>query len=185
MIAYKGFNKDLICTMGRGSFRYEVGKTYTEEHADTANRGFHCVEEPIETLRWYSGAGKRYCIVLAAGDINEKDDKISCTTMKILKEISLEELGILECQWIMDHPERRESTFVQRESGEAMTGIVVVRGKHPRAKGKIGTTLFLLKEKKDERTIEKVGVYAIDGKEKLPDVFYTVTGRRSKCEKKS
>ena len=30
MIAYKGFNKDLTCTMGKGSFQYEVGKTYKD-----------------------------------------------------------------------------------------------------------------------------------------------------------
>lgn len=55
MIAYKGFNKDLACTLGNGTFRYEIGKTYTESEAKCANTGFHCVEEPIEVLRWYSG----------------------------------------------------------------------------------------------------------------------------------
>ena len=33
MIAYKGFNKDLTCTMGKGRFQYEVGKSYKEDSA--------------------------------------------------------------------------------------------------------------------------------------------------------
>ena len=87
MICYKGFNQNLCCTMGRGTMQYEVGKTYTAESAKTANTGLHCVEEPIEVLRWYPDG--RYCIVAAEGDINESDDKIACTQMRILKEILL------------------------------------------------------------------------------------------------
>lgn len=47
MIAYKGFNKDLTCTMGKGRFQYEVGKSYKEDSAKCASTGFHCTEEPI------------------------------------------------------------------------------------------------------------------------------------------
>ena len=53
MIAYKGFNKDLTCTMGKGRFQYEVGKSYKEDSAKCASTGFHCTEEPIEVLSWY------------------------------------------------------------------------------------------------------------------------------------
>lgn len=34
MIAYKGFNDDMTCTKGKGSFKYEIGKTYTENYSD-------------------------------------------------------------------------------------------------------------------------------------------------------
>ena len=44
MRAYKGFNKDLVCTMGKGQYQYEVGKTYKEDVAKCANTGFHCVD---------------------------------------------------------------------------------------------------------------------------------------------
>ena len=53
VIAYKGFNKELACTLGKGVFRYQVGQTYKEELAECARTGFHCVEEPIEVLQWY------------------------------------------------------------------------------------------------------------------------------------
>lgn len=180
MIAYKGFNKDLTCTRGKGSFKYEIGKTYKEDKAQCANTGFHCVEEPIEVLTWYSAGTSRYCIVDAGVDVHEDgNDKISCTEMTILREITLQQLGILECKWIQDHPERKNSRHVMTNKGVAEEkGIVVVRGKNPKAAGAIGSTLFLLKEKPGEKTIEEIGAYEIDGEEYLPDVFYRVDGRR-------
>lgn len=185
MIAYKGFNKDLTCTMGKGTFQYEIGKTYKEESAKCVSTGFHCVEEPIEVLRWYPNG--RFCIVNAGGDINEDgDDKISCTEMKILKEITLQQLGALECKWIQDHAERKCSNRVAEKEGTAKKNeIVIVRGKNPKASGEIGATIFLLKEKKGSKEIEEVGIFRIDGEEFLPDVFYRVDGRKARCARKS
>ena len=41
MRAYKGFHKDLNCTMGKGVFYYEPGKWYSEQEARCADTGFH------------------------------------------------------------------------------------------------------------------------------------------------
>lgn len=187
MIAYKGFNKDLVCTMGKGSFQYKVGETYKEKEAKCVKTGFHCVEEPIEVLRWYSGNNARYCIVSAGGDVNEDgNDKIACTEITILKEITLQQLGALECKWIQEHPERACSRYVMKNEGRARAkDIVIVRGKNPKAAGDIGATIFLLKEKKGEKTIDEVGIFEIDGEEFLPDVFYRVDGRRCRCARKN
>lgn len=180
MIAYKGFNKDLTCTMGKGIFHYEVGKTYKESEAKCANTGFHCVEEPIEVLSWYNAKDSRYCIVEAAGDVNEDgSDKISCTEMTILKEISLQQLGALECKWIAEHPERRNSSLVKKDEGTAdERKIVIVRGKNPKAAGQLGSTIYLLKGNK--KSIEMIGIYEIDGVEYLPGVYYRANGRRAR-----
>lgn len=185
MIAYKGFNKDLTCTRGKGSYQYEVGKIYIEEIAECANTGFHCVEEPIEVLTWYSGG--RYCIVNAGGDVHEDgNERISCTEMTILEEVTLQQLGALECKWIQDHPDRKCSRHVKEKEGIAdKNGIVIVRGKNPKAAGAIGSTIFLLKEKKGEKTIEEVGIYEIDGVEFLPDTYYRVDGRKARCARKN
>lgn len=187
MIAYKGFNGDLTCTLGNGRFQYEVGKTYKENEAKCAKNGFHCVEEPIEVLSWYKTAGSRYCMVEACGDINEDgEERISCTEITILKEVTLQQIGILECQWLKDHPRRKESRHVERETGEAgKDGIVIVRGKNPKAAGQIGSTIFLLKEGKGTNDIKEIGVFQIDGQEYQPDVYYKVDGRRCRCTKKS
>lgn len=181
MIAYKGFNKNLACTMGKGTFQYQVGQTYKEKQAECASTGFHCVEEPIEVLQWYKNG--RYCIVEALGDVHEDgNERISCSEMKILKEISLEQLGALECEWMRTHPERSYSKEVRRNTGEAeQEGIVVVRGKDPRAAGGLGATIFLLKEQSGE--IVAAGAYKIDGSEYLPGMYYNVEGRKVRCRK--
>lgn len=188
MIAYKGFNKDLVCTMGKGQFQYEVGKTYVEGSAQCASTGFHCVEEPIEVLTWYSTDNARYCIVNAGGDVHEDGyDKISCTEMTVLREVTLQQMGALECKWLQEHPERKSSRHIKKDEGKAERkgGIVIVRGKNPKAAGVKGSTIFLLKEKKGEKTIEEIGIYEIDGKNFLPNVYYRVDGRRYRCVKKS
>lgn len=181
MIAYKGFNKNLECTQGKGTFRYEIGKTYRENRAQCASAGFHCVEEPVETLKWYADESSRYCIVEAGGDINEDgDNKISCTEITVLKEITLQQLGALECKWMQDHPEREYSRQVKEDSARARgMGIVIVRGKNPKAAGDKGSTIYLLREGKGTKEIEEVGIYQIDGVEYLPDTYYRVDGRNA------
>ncbi len=179
MRAYKGFNRDLACTKGKGTYSYEVGKTYTEARAQCAQTGFHCVEEPIEVLRWYPEG--KYCIVDAQGDIHEDGKgRISCTQLEILKEITRAELCLLECRWMELHPERAYSGLVHRDRYEGRKGddVIVVRGKHPAASGKRGATLFLLKEYAKTRKIRQIAVYQIDGQEYLPDVLYGADGRR-------
>lgn len=183
MIAFKGFNLKLQCTLGRGTYQYEVGKTYHEEKCKCANSGFHCVEEPIEVLRWYPNG--RWCIVKAAGDINGCEDKIACTEMTIIKELTKQELGMQECVWLQAHPNREYSSKVERDTGMANKGdIVVVRGKNPRAAGDEGSTIFLLREEKETNEIEEIGVFQIDGEEYKPSTYYRVDGRKCRCAKK-
>lgn len=184
MIAYKGFNKDLTCTMGCGRFQYEIGKRYKEDKAKCAGTGFHCVEEPIEVLRWYPSG--RYCVVDVAGDVNEDGaDRIACTEMTILKEISLKQLGALECQWIIRHPDRKNSDRIQRDSGEAGENeIVIVRGKNPKAAGEPGAVIFLLREEKGSNNIAEAGAYEIDSQKHMPGIYYGVDGRQARCKKK-
>lgn len=175
MIAYKGFNKDMTCTKGRGTYKYKIGETYREKKSQCASTGFHCVEEPIEVLTWYPNG--RYCMVSAEGDIHEDGtNKIACTEMRILKELTLEQIGILECEWINEHPERECSKLVERDTGKAVNGIVVVRGKNPKAAGKINSTIFLIKENRRGKVVE-IGAYRIDGKKFHKDQYYDVKGR--------
>lgn len=178
MIAYKGFNSKLDCVLGHGVFHYEVGKTYKEDSAKCASTGFHCVEEPIEVLTWYSSPRDRYCMVEAAGDINEDgDDRISCTEMTIIKELTLEQIAMLECLWIQDHPERKCSNHVREDFGQAYKGgVVIVKGRNPKAQGETGSTLFLLREDR-HHVVTEIGVFKVDNKEYNPGVTYNVLGR--------
>ncbi len=180
MRAYKGFNKDLTCTMGAGTFQYKIGKTFTASKAKCANTGLHCVEEPIEVLTWYDNKDSRWCVVEAAGDINEDGDmRISCTEMTIIREVTIEQLGMLECLWIKAHPERITSRHIKSETGRAAEDhIVIVRGKKPKASGMRNSTLFILQEEKDSPKIAEIGVFKIDGDCYEPNVYYSVTGKK-------
>lgn len=103
-----------------------------------------------------------------------------------MKEITLQQLGALECKWIQEHPERKYSRHVKKDSARATgTGIVIVRGKNPKAAGGKGSTIFLLREAKETKKIEEIGVYQIDGVEYMPDTYYDADGRKCRCEKKS
>ena len=52
-LAYKGFNKDLTCTMGNGTFQYKPGVWYKEEKAHCARTGFHATDNPLDVLGYY------------------------------------------------------------------------------------------------------------------------------------
>ena len=90
MIGYKGFNKKLQCTLGKGVFQYEVGKTYEEEEANCARNGFHFVEEPIRVLDWYEDG--RWCMVDAQDVHEDGTDKVAAKKMTIIKELTLKQL---------------------------------------------------------------------------------------------
>jgi hypothetical protein len=166
--------------MGNGRFCYEVGKTYTEPKANCVENGFHCVEEPIDVLRWYSSRDSRYAMVYARGDINEDGNrKISCTQMEIRRELTLEEIGALQCWWMQKHPEREWSSLVQKDEGYAgADGIAVVYGPDPRAMGGMGSTLFLVRTKGKE--VLEVQAIRIDGGKYMPAKFYGIRGEE--CE---
>ena len=51
-------------------------------------------------------------------------------------------------------------------------GYAVVRGKHPRAKGKLGDILAFAREAVNGPKIEHLSLCVIDGKERLPDTWY-------------
>lgn len=169
MIAYKGFNKDLTCTKGKGVYQYEIGKTYEEEEAQCAHCGFHCVEEPIRVLDWYEDG--RWCVVEVQDIHEDGDDRISAKKMKILKELTLHQLYAHEAAWIMTHPDRKCSDRVSVGEGTAdKDDAVIVRGSRPRARGDLGSLLVLVREKR--KKVEEIRVFLVDGVDVLPGKWY-------------
>ena len=181
MIAFKGFNKDLACTLGHGTFQYEIGKTYVEEEANCAQNGVHCVEEPIMVLDWYPQG--RWCMV-DVQDYDESGNKIAGKRMTILKELTLKQLLAHEAAWILKHPERTCSDLVARNKGECneKDGAVIVRGKDPKGRGELGSLILLIKEAAKSCNVDKIVAWEIDGTEHLPSIWYGTEGR--KCERK-
>ena len=189
MLAFKGFNKNLTCTMGHGSFRYEIGKKYKEKEANCTRNGFHCCENPLDVLDWYSGQGSRFCVVEAEGEINQDNvgTKISCTKMTIVKEITRLELGACACEYMRRHPKRTvRSSYLQQNRGECKekNGFIIVRGKNPRAKAVLGGTFFLLQEEKDNENIKAIYLGCAGVDEIKPNVYYGIRGQKV-CEEKN
>ena len=97
MKGYKGFDKNLCC---RG-FQYEVGKSYElgeNEKLDICNCGFHFCKKMSWAHEYYSLSNKstRICEIEALGDVQEKDNKCVTDKIKIVRELSREEIEILK-----------------------------------------------------------------------------------------
>ena len=90
---YKGFDKDLKCR----DLQYEVGKEYECDKAIACAKGFHFCEKPFAVFEFYPPSGEnglsRYCEVEGSGDFDLSGvDKVCCTKIKIIRELTLQEL---------------------------------------------------------------------------------------------
>lgn len=117
MIAYKGFAPGLVCL----GYQFRMGLNVTDK-ANCAQNGFHCAEDPLDCLSYYSNMERsEYCLVSAGGDVDEdgRDSKISCTELTILKRLDQEDFFLHALAYMMDHPARKYSSHVTKDSGEA------------------------------------------------------------------
>ena len=156
MLAFKGFTKDLTARLGHGEYQFEIGKTFVEESSKTVRSGFHCCENPFECLAYYSlGGTDRFFIVEAAGSIDEDgQERIACTEITLIKELSIKEFAGYGMMYIVKHPmrdkwqQRHTGILVTEEQAEGTTVdfIAIARGKNPRVKGVAGSVLGLIKE---------------------------------------
>lgn len=178
MLAYKGFHKDLNCTMGKGNFRYEPGKWYQEEDAKCANTGFHATDNPLDVLSYYDGESDRYFIVNLRGNVDEDGvhSRIAAPEIMLVKELSRDELYRQGVIWISKHQKAPWAAAVKKESGDAQgNGNVVVRGRNPKAKGETGDNLYIIREDKAGNIVE-IGAFKVDGVTIMPGTYYNAKG---------
>lgn len=200
--AYKGFDKDLKC---RG-FQYEVGKEYVTDSAIACTTGFHCCENPFDVFGYYApcddnGSMNRFCEVEAGGDIDtSKEDKISCTHLKVKAEIGLNGLIKAGVKFILDKikwdddnatntGDYSAATNTGNYSAATNTGdysaasvegkdsIAIVTGKDSRAKGALGCWIVLTEcgEWNGEAyPILDVKAFKVDGEVIKADTWYTL-----------
>lgn len=188
MKAYKAFNGNLTCTKGDGTYQYASGGTYLTDASQTARRGFHCCENPVDCLTWYglpladkNQSGSRIFMVEAAGDIDEIDDKIACTQLTLVKELDLKALVLEIVRYIILYPNRPWPRLgklfeIAEDSAEAPPhGFAISRGQNPVVRGGEGAVIAVLVEdagSKGAFTEAKLG--RVNGIELQPDVWYTV-----------
>ena len=160
-MAYKGFRKDLTCTMGRGTFQYAPGVWYEEKTAKCANSGFHATYNPLDVLEYYSRSNDRYFVVELDGNIDEDavHSRISAPRIRLVREITIQQLLAAGVLFMSKNPKLPWSDVVKKDKGNAeQDGYVIVRGKDPIASGKAGDLLFLFKDDTNEIAIYEVGV---------------------------
>lgn len=183
MKAYKMFNKDMTCTMGRDVFQYEIGKTYREDEANCRRNGFHCAENPLDCLNYYHSFEDSICCeVDARGSIDEDGDdtKISCTEIEIIRKLSLSTFVIQAAVYIGSHPKMPKNRRVKRSPSEVTENhFVIVCCEKPAAKGKIGDVICCIEEteKAGLPVIGNIIVISIDGKQHKADTWYGCDGK--------
>lgn len=173
MFAYKGFEKGLIC---RG-YHFVMGLNCTDK-ANCRENGFHCAEDPLDCLSYYSNMDtSEYYIVNAGGDIHEDGDdtKISCTELTILKQLTRKEFFLHALAFMADHPKREWSSHVTKDKGtvQRYCKYVVVRGIDPVARGPVGSILAFAKED-ISGSIVQVALAEVDGEKVKADTWYSV-----------
>ncbi len=183
MIAYKAFNAKLQAVMGNGLFQFEPGETYEEKECKCARNGFHCAENPLCVLNYYSSQDARFFIVRAEGDINQDGNgsRISCTKLTLVKELNRIQLAAHACMYMQKYPDRdMENSYAVRDRGRCIKedDFIIVRGKSPKAAGVEGSYLFLVKEKKGSKEIEGIYPVFIDGEEFKKDTWYGIRGEK-------
>ncbi len=164
MIAFKGFTKELTARLGSGNYQFEPGKTYTEESSKTVRSGFHCCENPFKCLSYYSLDGEnRFFKVEAAGSIDEDEsERIACTEITLLKELSVLEFALEGMKYIVKHPDRENwqcrsrgvEVWPDTAEAEVANHIAIARGENPQVRGVIGSILGIIKETSDSGIVD-------------------------------
>ena len=91
MKGYKAFNKDLTC---RG-FQYEIGKEYVHKgNIVLCEEGFHFCKKIVDIQCYYNLNDEeiRLCEIEATGQVIEGDDKCVTDKIKIIRELTREEM---------------------------------------------------------------------------------------------
>lgn len=186
MIAFKGFTKDLTAVLGRGSFQFEPGMTYTEERSKCASGGFHCAEYPFDCFDYYALNGNRFFMVEAQGSIDEDEtgSRIACTELTLLEELTVQKLAYWGMEYMIRHPVRewekkltdvcvrKEKAELEWKSGPG--AVIIARGRHPAVKGPLGSTLGLLSEEPEEGIFKAARLFVVDGSKWKADAWYTI-----------
>ena len=118
MRAFKGFHKDLTCL----GYQFKEEIVNRTEEANCAQNGFHCAENPLDCFNYYPHwRSSVYYEVDAFGDLDEdsRDSKISCTAIRLIRRLSLEQMLLEAAVYMIEHPNRKWSSRVYKEAGIA------------------------------------------------------------------
>ena len=185
MRAFKAFNADMSCTLGKGKYQYAENMTFTEPRAQARECGFHCAEYILDCLKYYSANRDIViCPVEALGDISEDgtDTKVSCTILKIGRRLTWENVVLEAIRYLVNHP-KFEDPKIRRERGKSSDPYCIVRGKSPAAAGTKGTVLGMIQEGPRGK-VKAIAIYKVNGREYKPGKYYDIDGKEVKDAEK-
>lgn len=180
--AYKMFNKDLTCTLGKGKYQYKPGEWIEEPEANCRQNGFHCAKNPLDCLSYYPSWDNSQCwIVEIGGDIDEDsvDSKVSCTRIRLIKRLTLEEFVAEACRYMINFPLAAVNHHVMRQPAEvglSCNHFVIVRCGEPMAKGREGDVIGLLMENDRTGQIYAGNVFTVGTPAHKAGTWYNVYG---------
>ena len=187
MKVFKATRSDMTCTMGSGTFRYQLGVPAVADGSKCGRTGLHACEYVLDCTGYYGlGHGNRFFLAEAAGDIAEDgvDTRIACTELTMIQELANREIAAHAALYMVQHPKRDgwkangASLEVAADRAEAMLpdAIAIARGERPVARGAEGAHLGLVREVDGEivdARILTVGQHGIK-----PGTWYTVMDGR-------
>lgn len=185
MRAFKAFNADMSCTLGKGKYQYAENMTFTESKAQAHETGFHCAEYILDCLKYYPESRETViCPVEALGDIDEDgcDTKISCTILKVGRILTWEEVVLEAIRYLIKHPKFQDPK-IKKDKGRSSGAYCIVRGESPRAAGEKGTILGMIQENSRGK-VQSIAIYKVNDKDIKPGRYYNIDGKEVKDAKK-
>ena len=170
MIAYKGFEKGLVC---RG-YQFEQGKTSKTDAANCAQNGFHAAENPLDTFSYYPDIrSSEYWMVRCSGDMHEDgvDSKISCTELTPIRRLTLPEMAAAALIYIQKHPSRYLHGNRNYYENKAFK---LAKGENPILFGSFAQWLGFAEEKNG--AVERINLIFIDNKRYKENIRYSIDG---------
>lgn len=142
MKVFKGFNGDMTCTLGKGTYQYEMGRKEVTDQAKTVSCGFHSGREPFVALSYYKDRSSAWCICEAGGDISEDETgRVSSTELTPIRRLTLREMVMLEAAYIAKHPKVKVHEALMRADEYQ-----IVRGKKQQTEATKGQLIVFLQE---------------------------------------
>ena len=189
IVGVKGFDLNLKCR----DYQFEVGKTHKEKSAKCCKSGFHFCENPLDVFGYYPPGESRFCIVEGSGDIDREgdDSKVSCTELKVVREIQPFEFADLAKEYILKNVTDEKSNTgnyssssnTGNYSSSSNTGnyssssvsgsesVAIVTGYQGKAKGALGCWIVLT-ERNSEMEILDIRAVKVDGDSIKADTYY-------------
>lgn len=177
MRAFKAFNKNMICTLGSGSYQYKENSIYSTDMAQAHETGFHCAAYILDCYRYYPKSKDTIiCPVEATGDIDEdgSDTKISCTVMKIGKRLTAEQIVFEALLYLKNHPKFNDRNIHQDKGKDDF--FCIVRGRNPIAAGSKGTVLGFIEEN-SRHEVTGLAIYKVGCEGIQPGRYYDLEGK--------